>query len=209
MLKKDWMQTYSGNKFYPTDPKPEDIKIGDIAWALSAMPRFAGHTKHTVPYSVAQHSCLVANAAFVMTKNLSPDEQRLAVLAALLHDAQEAYIMDIPLPLKRSPEMEGYRIIEERLERAIAEAFGLPSPLPVELRTLIKQLDRQAAATEAHYLMSPLHPDWSLEFSMSHCGRLPGVARDGITPWERDFALHRFMMLYADCTKEQINANGS
>ncbi|MEL5850000.1 MAG: hypothetical protein U7M05_11660, partial [Candidatus Igneacidithiobacillus chanchocoensis] len=58
MKKSPHMMTASGRDFLPSKMKPEDVRIEDIAHALSHICRFGGHTrKH---YSVAQHSLLVA-----------------------------------------------------------------------------------------------------------------------------------------------------
>ena len=58
----DWMQTHSGLRFYPLDPRPEDIRIEDIAHALPMICRFNGHCSRF--YSVAEHSLNVAAFAF-------------------------------------------------------------------------------------------------------------------------------------------------
>src|SRR5271156_4912831 len=80
-----WIQTFTGKKFYPFNPKPQDIDIRDIAHALSNICRFTGHTKRF--YSVAEHSRNVAK--------LVPAHMKLQ---ALLHDASEAYLCDIARP---------------------------------------------------------------------------------------------------------------
>src|SRR5689334_10911717 len=79
------MTTFSGEPFWPLDPQPEDIRIVDIAHALSLQCRFNGHTKFH--YSVAQHS-------LIMSFNVPLQ----FALEALLHDAAEAYIGDLIRP---------------------------------------------------------------------------------------------------------------
>lgn len=82
-----WIQTYTGKKMFPLAPKREDICIEDIAHALSMKCRFNGHCN--LFYSIAQHSLIVAS--------LVKPELRLA---ALLHDAAEAYLPDFCRPIK-------------------------------------------------------------------------------------------------------------
>jgi uncharacterized protein len=106
--------TATGREVNPLALRVEDIDIRDIAHALALTCRFNGHCR--MFYSVAEHSVLVSN--------LCPPE---FALEALLHDASEAYLGDVPTPLKRQwPE---YRIAEERAQATIAKCFGLPEAI--------------------------------------------------------------------------------
>jgi 5'-deoxynucleotidase YfbR-like HD superfamily hydrolase len=104
------IRTFSGEYINIIDPDPASIHIEDIAHALAQAPRFGGHLKHF--YSVAQHSLRVCRDAPMDYK-----------LEALLHDAAEAYLTDMPAPIKAL--MPQYRQLESGLMRAIAEKFGL------------------------------------------------------------------------------------
>lgn len=117
--KGDWFQTYSGVKFYPYDPNPEDVKLEDIAHHLSLMCRFNGGTK--VFYSVAQHSVLVS-------QQVAPQ----FALWGLLHDAGEAYVGDMVRPLKLG--MRQFREVEALVMEAVALRFGLSLPEPFEVK---------------------------------------------------------------------------
>jgi len=108
----DWIQTFTGKRFYPLDPKVDDIDIFDIAHALSLQCRFGGHCSDF--YSVAQHSCEVA---FKVPPHLA--------LAGLLHDAAEAYLCDIPSPVKRDERFAFYREAEDRLMEKICQKFNI------------------------------------------------------------------------------------
>lgn len=141
----DWMQTFTGLKFYPTDPRPEEVCIEDIAHALSQLCRFAGHCRKF--YSVAQHSVIVSR--------LVGSDPALR-LAALLHDATEAYYVDIPRPLKVA--LPEYKAIEHRLETIIKEKFGVDFSDP-----RIKHADNIALVTEARDLLGPHPVGWSIQ----------------------------------------------
>lgn len=105
-----YIGTFTGAKFYPLDIRASDIDIRDIAHALSLQCRFAGHTKWH--YSVGQHSILV-----------SMEMERLGfpelALDGLLHDGSEAYLVDVPRPIKLIADFSTYRNIEERAQDAI------------------------------------------------------------------------------------------
>jgi hypothetical protein len=132
--KGDWFQTHTGIEFYPNDPRPEEVVIEDIAHALARICRFGGHTRGF--YSVAQHSVIVSQ---IVPESLA--------LAALLHDATEAYIGDMVRPLKYS--IPQYLVIEDRLWDVIAARFNLPRILPAE----IKHADNIALVTERRDLL--------------------------------------------------------
>lgn len=123
------IRTYSGQYIDLLDPRPEHIHIEDIAHALSTMPRFAGHLKH--PYTVAQHSIFCYHKA--------PSNHKLV---ALLHDATEAYLMDLPSPLKNA--LPGYKLIEAKLQRVIFDRYGVGCRIP----EIVKQIDREALEWE-------------------------------------------------------------
>ncbi len=150
-MKTDWLQTFTGKKFFPLEPRIEDICIEDIAHSLSMQCRFAGHSKRF--YSVAQHCNAMVNCWFS-----APEDKELAKYA-LLHDASEAYLSDIPRPLKYLPEFQFYRDAEKVLSEMIYVRFGLN---PVEPEA-IKRADWELLCEEAMSprIMSPLHPDWS------------------------------------------------
>lgn len=137
MSRGDWIQTYTGRAFYPFDPRPEDVCITDIAHALSQLCRYGGHCR--VFYSVAQHSVLVSQHA--------PDPHKLW---ALLHDASEAYLVDLPRPIKRS--LPDYRAAEQRIMAAICARYGLPPVEPPE----VKLVDNRILADERKALLTPM-----------------------------------------------------
>lgn len=131
-----WIRTYSGARYYPAAPRPEDVRIVDIAHHLSMLCRFTGAVRRF--YSVAEHSVLVS-------RMVHPD----LAFQALMHDATEAYINDIASPLKRSWLMWGYRRIERRNWLAIAKWFRLPENLHPDVHAA----DRAALDAEEAALM--------------------------------------------------------
>jgi len=124
---KDILQTYTGKVLRPLDPWPGDFCIEDIAWSLAHQCRYNGHTK--LFYSVATHCMLVA---FFLPPSLK--------LEGLLHDASEAYLTDLPSPLKQ--QMPEYRKIEARVEDAIETQYRLiKSPQVKEADDYVFQLE--------------------------------------------------------------------
>lgn len=152
----EWMGMASGRKFWPLDPRAEDVEIDDIAQALSNVCRFGGRCIDF--YSVAQHSVWVAR----YVEREWPDRPLLA-LHALMHDAAEAYLGDVVRPIKpamvveRDNTYEPFARTEARVMRAICMRFAMPAPTGFEL-ALIKDADNVALATEARALMGD--PRW-------------------------------------------------
>lgn len=142
----DWMQTYSGRQFWPLDPRADEVRIWDIAAALSKLCRYGGHSRRF--YSVAEHCVLLARSA------ACPPALRLV---ALMHDASEAYVTDIIRPIK--PYLVNYAEIEDRNMIAIAARYGFAWPMPA----IIKDMDNRILADERDQAMTTPAADWNLQ----------------------------------------------
>lgn len=137
-----WLQTFMGRAYYPTDPHPDDVTIIDIAHALSHICRYAGHC--STFYSVAEHS-------YLMSFMVAPEH----ALQALLHDATEAYIQDLPSPIKKT--LFEYQAIEHLNRVVICKHFGIDSVEPPE----VKQADKDILLSERAALFgSAPRSDW-------------------------------------------------
>lgn len=171
---KSEILTVSGNYFNFLDPDNSVYTVNDIAHSLSHINRFTGHTR--IAYSVAQHAVLVSY--------LVPPEH---ALAALHHDDSEAFLGDVSSPLKQM--LPEYKVIEERVERAIFAKFGIPFPL----HPCIKHADLIMLVSEMHSLMPS------------------GIILDGITPleakikpWTSKVAKAKFIARHYELTKENV-----
>lgn len=173
--KAPWIQTFSGRRFNPTQPDYRSIVIQDIAHALSMQCRFSGHCRYF--YSVAQHSVLVSHIC-----------DQGDALWGLMHDASEAYLVDVPRPLKQSGKFQAYLDFEEKMQEAVCQRFGLSIKEPPS----VKVADKALLATEARDLMAPLHPDWRQPVD-------PLPFR--IEPWDPARAKVEFMDRFSKLTK--------
>jgi 5'-nucleotidase len=173
-----YLQTVSGRWVNPFDPDPSQLDAGDIARALANQCRFGGHCR--VFYSVAQHSVIVSR----IVEERGGDVED--VFAALMHDAAEAYLGDMPHPLKhRSPLGAAFREAEGHLEQAIRDRFGIKPAIPG-----IKQADRALLATERRAFSAET---W-------HWPELDGVEPLDLelTAWPPDRAAEEFARRHAE-----------
>ena len=131
---KNSIRTFTGIYFNVLEPTEEMINIEDIAHALSQICRFNGHLPNF--YSVAQHS--------VICSGLVAKEKQLE---ALLHDASEAYLCDVPKPVK--PLLTNYKETEDRIMTLIAKKYGFQWPLSPE----VHQVDSEMLQIEWDHLM--------------------------------------------------------
>jgi 5'-deoxynucleotidase YfbR-like HD superfamily hydrolase len=170
------IETHSGRHFSPLTPVVSDICIDDIAHALANQCRFSGHTR--VHYSVAEHSVrvseLLEEAGF----------GRDIILWGLLHDASEAYLVDLPTPLKRDPRFAFYREAERELMRAICQRFGMSEHEP----QAVADADAILLATEARDLMPYTLEYWA---KLTH-----EPLEEMITPWMPEQAKRNFISRY-------------
>lgn len=173
-----WLGTKSGKKIDLLNPDPKQITIEDIATGLSNVARFNGQVKDW--YSVAEHSIHVAE--------LLPNGMKIL---GLLHDASEAYICDVPSPLKWLLG-DAYRDVERRLQGAIGEALGLGQSL-VDLPRVVKQADAVLLYSEKE-LLQPEGIQWPPAAPVL---RYPRLIREYRTPSEARVA---FMAKYRSLT---------
>lgn len=128
-VKNSIIQTYTGRHIDPINPNPEDIHIKDIAHSLSMTCRYGGQCLRF--YSVAEHSVILSK---LVEDLISPEY----ALMALLHDASEAYLVDMPRPIKYV--MPEYMAIEENLMKVICQKFSLMWPMSHDIHTLDQRI---------------------------------------------------------------------
>jgi hypothetical protein len=154
----DWMQTATERAFWPLDPDPAALDLYDIASGLARSCRYGGQIGRLEFYSVAEHCVLLSYAV-----------PRELARWALLHDASEAFLGDVPRPIKAAFG-QAYAEAEDRLMRAVACRFGLPWPMP----DILKSFDTRILQNEraALWATDPPRP-WSTDAA--------GPPLDGIT----------------------------
>lgn len=131
------IRTVGGRYINILELDPETITIEDIAHALSMTPRFGGHLP--VFYSVGQHSIGVHNTASAQPRQIR--------LQALMHDASDAIIGDMPSPIKQH--LPDFKALEERIMQVFANKFGFPWPM----HPAVKEADRLMLEAEWHGIM--------------------------------------------------------
>lgn len=159
------------------NPTPEMFCIEDVAHALANKTRYNGHTKWA--YSVAQHCCYIA--------------MYLDTIDGLGHDFPEAYVGDLPGPMKRMPELAGYNVVEERIYAAGATKLGFSAVIPHE----VEVVDKRILINEIRDLFGPQYA--------------ADVARYGepleelkIERWTAEEAEERYLKLYCSFRREQM-----
>lgn len=134
---ESYITSASGRRIDLPDPKPGQLTQVDIATHLSRIPRFVGATSR--PYSVAQHSVVVAYLSVAVgqhyaRKPLSRVDADALFMEGLLHDAHEAVTGDMPSPLKKLAGRE-YKRLESRIDASIRRDYGLKSRVPMHVHS--------------------------------------------------------------------------
>jgi 5'-deoxynucleotidase YfbR-like HD superfamily hydrolase len=175
-----WIQTASGLKFPLLEIDRNAILIEDIAHALSMLCRFNAQCLKF--YSVAEHSVHVSH-------EIAPE----LALVGLMHDAAEAYIGDVPSPLKKH--LTQFQVIEERLIAAIAKRYGfaMPEDGSDDAREL-KRADVQLLVDEKAAIMAQEPEAWPSNAP-------PLKNSDRIKCWSSEIAKARFMARFEELQK--------
>jgi hypothetical protein len=163
----DTIETFTGLAFDYNDPQ---VTVEDVAHHLSQTCRFAGACVRF--YSVAEHSVLVHR----LVADMEPD----LALAALFHDAHEAYLGDIVTPLK-SLIGQKRKTIARRIDSAVAGLIDVPAAHLYH--PIVKAADDLAITYEASQLMTG--PGWRFAHAMKHAQAEAAMGqrrRLGLTP---------------------------
>jgi hypothetical protein len=173
----DFVETFTGRAFYPMAPRVEDFSIIDIAHHLSNDCRYSGATQYF--YCTAQHCCLLADYVEKERKGTALD-----CLQILMHDGAEAYLRDIPRPIKQH--LPQYRQWDFTLTMAMRSWLGWENiPIP----SWQDELDSRIIADEREHIMGDSGLNWQ------HDVEPLGIA---IEPWGSRFAEQQFLMRYAN-----------
>jgi len=148
MTKDDirWVQSYTGKKIDLLDPQPKDISLIDIAWGVSGKVRY--NCQSNQRYTVMEHSLLVYKFCII-----NP-------LEGLFHDAAEAYLPDVPSPLKNMDCFEEFRKIEDNLLKVIFDKYSLQYPLSNE----VEYVDEKICSNEQPLFMPDPPESWQLRY---------------------------------------------
>lgn len=142
----DYCRTYTGKIFYPAHPESLPVDIVHIANSLGKVCRYNGDLEYF--YSVAQHSVLVEQVLVSRLTDPESPDSRMLRLQALLHDASEAYLPDMPSPIKKL--LPDFKELENKVQHAVFKYFNLPS----ELHPYIKEIDTKIRLDEIHCMTS-------------------------------------------------------
>ena len=174
------VETYTGEFVNTRAPKPETIHLEDIAHALAQTCRYGGHC--TRFYSVAEHAVLVSRRL----EELGASNRRQR--AGLHHDDAEAYLGDIPRPMK--PLLgSAYKTLTARMDQAIVDSLRLGLSVGSFHAPEVKEADNWALFVEARILLpskgvnwnANLLQKWGVDPESEHIST-PNYWRSGLSP---------------------------
>lgn len=169
------------------DPRPETIRLGDVAFHLARTVRFNGSG-----VSVARHAILCAGKVRQVGGTIA--EQ----LSALHHDDAEAYLLDVPRPLKPLLGQE-YGVLTDRMDLAICKALGLPVDPAAFHGRLVKEVDDWACLAEARACLRSRGEGWRVPVRWDTDVDL-GLFASAPDGDERSWlASHHWLMSHRDC----------
>lgn len=195
-----WIQTFGGNVYdYSSKTKSDKITIKMISHPLARMYRFLCHSK--ARWSVAEHSILVRDIGFALLSD--PSEKCIADPYLLLHDAHEAFVGDMPAPLKKYLKHYhnfNFKTLEQDADIRIRFDLGLETSPPTWVQELIREADLYALKLERESFMASKH-EWVIDdvaipnvvqkvafYNIGHTGTIDRVFRKNLETAIKDFA---------------------
>ena len=147
------IMTSNGTFFNVLEPAKAGLSIKVIAQSLASANRANGH--YNSRFSLASHSILVSSLAYLEAVRSKYDEKHclFIALAGLIHDGSEAYLVDVPRPIKYLDCMKPYRDIEERLQSVIYNKYLGDWEYPSSWDDIVKHADNLAVKYEFRHFM--------------------------------------------------------
>lgn len=183
--------TRSKQYFDFANPEAYQFSVEEIASVLDSVARWSGHTASR--YSVLHHSLCVhaeVEARLSASELMHSHEGRARILLqALFHDAAEAYVGDIPTPLKRclrfcsdAGHNEPMEVVEQRILRALSRSLFPGCKLDlVNLHPFVVEADAAMLKFEAKSLMS-IDPEkaWSQKLPEPQATKHLDLGKDAV-----------------------------
>jgi hypothetical protein len=194
------IETRSGKYVNPFDVDPYVVCVEDVAFALSNECRFGGHHR----WCVADHSRAVERA--VASRGASV----LTRMHAILHDAHEYVLKDLPNPMKHRPDMIPYRDACDRAQIAILHALNVPQNLP-NGHDLVKRCDTAVMILVAERGLESRGRGWTCsdEATLEFANELRGALGPMMwMPWDPVHAEAAFLESYYDLKASMKEADG-
>ena len=185
--KGEWQQTSLGGRFYPADPREEEVFMSDIANGLALDCRYSGQGRTDRFYSVAEHS--VHMARYALQNWPQGDGFPQAVLATLLHDAPEAYLNDLSRAVKHAVGA-AYNDLEDGIQAVILRKYNLITAWRRNAGA-IKDLDRRMVPLEKAAIMRHPQP-WAFD-------QFKPLENVRIECWTPAKAKREFLIMYLIC----------
>lgn len=178
------IQAISGTQIHLDRPQDTDVKASDIAHGLSLTCRFGGQCSKF--YSVAEHAVFVRDLVACDPASTQED-----VVAALHHDDSEAFLGDVPSPLK--PLLgRPWEDLENAWDLRIETMLGLD--LGAFHSEIVKKWDEFAVYYEAAHLMPNHGWDWTRDLGLV----LPDACQ-----WWGGVDAERARMMYRACVQHE------
>jgi len=158
----EWMSTSLGGRFFPSDPRPEEIFMSDIANGLALDCRYGGQGRVDRFYSVAEHSVHMSQAA-LRASTVHPNIDAECAMVALLHDASEAWINDLTRATKAGTGClaDSYIGMENAIQACVWERYGLEEAAIIHW-AFVKDLDRRMVPLEKAAIFRHQQP-WAFD----------------------------------------------